>query len=651
MKTGFTHTTWNFLQSVGVNTHMSWQDTAGYANAAVVEKSISYLGATHVRDGIPYNGWTLPEYVAIASTGVRFDIVASGPTIDIAGDIAQTARLAQAVPGSVAAMEGANEFNTQNSTFNGVSSSGNPAWAQQYDPALYSAVKANSTLSGAAVIAASMANAGAPEIQKEGNLSSFVDSSNWHAYYSNGDQPAHNLASAVANAQSTASGKPVTVTETGYYTAVDAMDWGGGGVTPKVQAVLTVNALLDAFNDGVSTTYLYELMNNIANPASTDLENNFGLFLTDGTPKPAAAAIHNLTTLLADSGSKASSFQTGTLSANITGLPSTGSSLTLEKSDGTYDLVVWNEPKAWDQPTRSATNPAAVPVSVDLGGTYQTVKLYDPLAGTSPSQTLSNVSAVNLSLTTDPVIIEIAPNPAAPVTTPTTPGTTGSGSDTLALAVSEDAYQGDAQFTVAIDGTTVGGVYTATASHAAGATQNVAITGNWGAGAHSIGIAFINDAYGGTAATDRNLYVDQVTYDGRVASGAPASLLWNRTAAFAVPAAARTTAITLHLAEDAWQGDAKYSVTVDGAPLGQGGTVTASNAQGQSQAVSLQSTLSAGKHDIGVSFLNDAYGGSAATDRNLYVKGIDVNGTAVSGASASLMSAGTSHFQIMVLSA
>ena len=670
MKVGSTRTAWSFLQTVGVNTHLAWQDTAGYANASVVEKSIAYLGATHVRDGIPYTGWTLPEYQAIASTGVRFDILASGPTIDIAKDIGQAAALMQAVPGSVAAMEGANEFNTGNYSFNGASSAGNPAWAQQYGQALYSAVKGNSTLSGVQVIAASMANAGTADIQKEGNLSGFVDSSNWHTYFGNGNQPEqHNLAAAIAAAQSTAPGKPVSITETGYYTAVDAMHWGGGGVSPKVQAVLTVNALLDAFRDGVSTTYLYELMNNIANPSSSDLEDNFGLFLSDGTPKPAATAIHNLTTLLADPGATASSFQTGALSASITGLPSTGSSLTLEKSDGTFDLVVWNEPQVWDQPSRSAVTPASVPVSVGLGGTYQTVKLYDPLTGTSPTQTLSNASTVSLSLTADPVIIEIAPGTTAPAATavpaaastagttaasatapPATaaPATIGSGSDTLALSVSEDAYQGDAQFTVSIDGTTVGGVRTATASHAAGATQDVSLTGNWGAGAHSVGISFINDAYGGTAAADRNLYVDQVTYDGHAASGAPASLLGNSTAAFTVPAAAGTTALTLHLAEDAWQGDAQYSVTVDGKALGTGGTVTASNAQGQSQAVSLQATLAAGAHDVGVSFLNDASGGTAATDRNLYVKGIDVNGTAVPGAAASLMAAGTSHFQIVV---
>jgi len=49
-----TRTANDFLQSIGVNTHLSWQDLAGYANPSVVEKSIAYLGATHVRDGIPY---------------------------------------------------------------------------------------------------------------------------------------------------------------------------------------------------------------------------------------------------------------------------------------------------------------------------------------------------------------------------------------------------------------------------------------------------------------------------------------------------------------------------------------------------------------------------------------------------------------------
>ena len=218
--------------------------------------------------------------------------------------------------------------------------------------------------------------------------------------------------------------------------------------------------------------------------------------------------------------------------------------------------------------------------------------------------------------------------------------------DTLDLHVSEDAWRGDAQFTVTINGQTVGGTYTATALHSAGATQDFSLSGNWGAGQKTVGISFINDAYGGTSTTDRNLYVDQVTYDGQAATGAPATLLSNGTSNFSTPAGA--SAITVNLAEDAWKGDAQYSIAVDGQTLVQDATATAQKSLGQSQAVDLQKVLTAGTHDVAVSFLNDAYGGSSSTDRNLYVQGVSVNGAAQPGGSAALYSTGTEHFQITV---
>ena len=217
--------------------------------------------------------------------------------------------------------------------------------------------------------------------------------------------------------------------------------------------------------------------------------------------------------------------------------------------------------------------------------------------------------------------------------------------------MSEDAWQGDAQYVVKVDGNQVGGVRTATALHGQGATQDVSIAGTWGVGPHTVGVSFINDAYGGSAATDRNLYVDAVTYNGAAASGAPATLLSNDTANFGVGVPVTTTPLTLHLAEDAWQGDAQYAIAIDGTTVVQNGSVTALNGSGQSQAVNVSALLSAGKHDVAVSFLNDAWGGTSSTDRNLYVKGIDVNASPVAGASATLFSGGTTHFQIVVPSA
>ncbi len=92
--------------------------------------------------------------------------------------------------------------------------------------------------------------------------------------------------------------------------------------------------------------------------------------------------------------------------------------------------------------------------------------------------------------------------------------------DTLVLNVSEDAWAGDAQYTVSVDGQQVGGILTATASHAAGQSQAVTLNGNWGAGPHQVSVDYLNDAWGGTPSADRNLYVTGASYDNVAASNA-----------------------------------------------------------------------------------------------------------------------------------
>src|SRR5207302_1811958 len=162
--------------------------------------------------------------------------------------------------------------------------------------------------------------------------------------------------------------------------------------------------------------------------------------------------------------------------------------------------------------------------------TFTTVNVYDPTKGTTPIQTLSNASTVQLAITDHPLIVEMSattsgggslpPPPPPPAATPVTTGsgsdtlvltmsetayqgdatptpraapapvTTGTGSDALVLSIAEDAYQGDAQFTVAVDGKQLAGIFTATASHAAGASQNFTFNGDWGVGTHAVAVNF-----------------------------------------------------------------------------------------------------------------------------------------------------------------
>ena len=103
-----------------------------------------------------------------------------------------------------------------------------------------------------------------------------------------------------------------------------------------------------------------------------------------------------------------------------------------------------------------------------------------------------------------------------------TPGTStqvGTGSDTLVLKVTQDAYQGDAQYAVYVDGKQVGGTFTAKALHNSGQSDTLEIKGNWSAGNHNVSVKLLNDLWGGSASADRNLYVESATYNGAAVPG------------------------------------------------------------------------------------------------------------------------------------
>jgi hypothetical protein len=82
------------------------------------------------------------------------------------------------------------------------------------------------------------------------------------------------------------------------------------------------------------------------------------------------------------------------------------------------------------------------------------------------------------------------------------------------LKISQDAYQGDAQYAVYVDGKQVGATFTAKALHNSGQFDTLEVKGDWGVGNHNVSVKLLNDLYGGSATTDRNLYVESATYNG-----------------------------------------------------------------------------------------------------------------------------------------
>jgi hypothetical protein len=122
---------------------------------------------------------------------------------------------------------------------------------------------------------------------------------------------------------------------------------------------------------------------------------SFGFFKPDYTPRKAAIYLHNLTTVLVDTGSPS---KPGQLNYSIPVQPATVHDLLLQKSDGTFALVVWGERlKGSDE------------VIVHLGAKYPVVKVYDPTIGTEPVQAAKAIESLKLTISDHPLIITIAP--------------------------------------------------------------------------------------------------------------------------------------------------------------------------------------------------------------------------------------------------
>jgi len=127
------------------------------------------------------------------------------------------------------------------------------------------------------------------------------------------------------------------------------------------------------------------------------------------------------------------------------------------------------------------------------------------------------------------------------------PVTIGQGSESIDLYVSEDAYQGNAEYTVLVNGVQVGGIHHAGAIHSLGQGQELILDGNFAAGGtYTVSLDFLNDLFNGTAATDRNFYLNVAKLNGATVAGSTLNLLGDGTQSFSFtePGAAETGKLT-----------------------------------------------------------------------------------------------------------
>lgn len=328
----------SFVDSIGINTHLHYTDTA-YATAwSQVESLLSSSGIRHVRDGLIDTTWqTYYDHLnALGSLGIHGDYITS---------VGQSGSLIASYPSRVSqsfeSYEGPNEYDW----------SGDPNWIRNltsFQSLLHTTVQGNASIAAYPIYGPALTSENS--YVSVGSLTSMLSDGNIHSYLAGrnpgtagwggtdtyGTYACLSYDLALGNVES--GGKPVVVTETGYQDQSGAQNRVPAGVKSRY----TLRTVLENWNAGIPRTYLYELLD--------EGGQSYGLLDGAANPKPAYTALKTLIGLLADPGG---AFSTSSLTYEVDAVSSVHHML-LQKRDGSYRLLLWEEVPAWNPATNTA---------------------------------------------------------------------------------------------------------------------------------------------------------------------------------------------------------------------------------------------------------------------------------------------------------
>ncbi len=425
----------DFLNSLGAGT----KDIQGADTAQQIINGINYLGIRVIRDDATHNTTgprSVQELCNIhAVTGVKVDelpIVDADPN-NIADTKAEWDQLARC--GAMVEAEGPNEPNNFHFNYQGSLCSMATSFlpCAKYQAALYAMVKADPALRKFPVLGltepgaepdnvglqfltiptgsgllmpdgtvyADIANAhnyaqgngaaGTTLIDNHARYAESVDRTGpyaglWDLY---GEYWGNTWHKGFAGASTGQNDRPKVTTETGW-----KLYKPNANIGLPMQGKLMNDVYLDAYQLGWSQTIVYQMFNHYPYDAGFGFFDPKGNTANASNATPMGRYLHNLTTILSDRSSK---FSPGTVNYSISNLPATTYSMLMEKSNGTYELVIWGEAFASKKMTS---------LTINLGNIYRTVNVYDITLGSKPTQRLRNTSTIHLVVSDHPLIVE-----------------------------------------------------------------------------------------------------------------------------------------------------------------------------------------------------------------------------------------------------
>lgn len=404
-----------FLESIGVNSSI---DERGESLEKTLE-CMQYIGARWIRSGYGAKGFDSFDYL-IDNGNIKFSM--SVGTGQSAIDAPIEAAVYLKSRNALIAMEGANEPNNWTIYYDGEAGGGQFSWipVAKLHRDFYAAIKATPELADVDVWSLTEAGGETDNVglqfltipEGAGCLmpagTTFADVANVHNYFIHPNWPA------IQNNQTWVASDPSSACKVDGLYGNNGLTWANKyqgytdeecmklrkvttetgttineNVDEEMQALMYMSCYLAQYARGWEYTAMYILRDR----SDESGNQTFGFYTTDYKPRQSAHYLHNLTTILADDRSIENP---GRLSYSIPDKPETVHTLLLQKYDGTYCLVVW------DERFQGGTDN----IVVKLDKVYDRIDIYDPTEGTDIVSTLAGVGEVPLAMTNHPVILQ-----------------------------------------------------------------------------------------------------------------------------------------------------------------------------------------------------------------------------------------------------
>lgn len=392
------------IDFVGVNIRLHNKPSAYQNVEGLVKPRLRELGVKHVRDSMINVGnpdktlWA--KQASLASMGVKFLIVADPRGVSTMSGVQKSLEKSIAYTWGV---QGANELdvgNNQNVSYRGATY---PNSARLYQRDLYNAVKrsSNSKIKALPVVGPSFMTHNAPEI---GRLPCDFGAIHSYAW---GNLPSYRLDDFhLPAAQTVCPSKQVLATETGYHSALRAVNPFQPAMPETVRAYYVPRLYLEYFHRATfRRAYLYQLIDDEVR--ASDQEENFGLVSATGTTKPCFRSLKAMMDTLRDTASNALTFTPRSLtyrfeSAGV--IPDDLHTVLVQQADGEYLFFLWRELKSYDVGTKKVVDVPKLNLTLALGRTATGISVRRLVAGTVSS--VGSTRSIPLSIDDEPVVVK-----------------------------------------------------------------------------------------------------------------------------------------------------------------------------------------------------------------------------------------------------